>query len=129
MDYNTTVPQKCTTEFKINKRLLASAVERMLPMTGEKIQSPVRANITADEMKLSCTTSVGRATDSLSISAIGNDVVIGFNNRYMLDALKNADTDEVKIEMSGSLSPIIIKPIEGSSFLYLVVPMRLGAES
>ncbi|MBQ6152224.1 MAG: DNA polymerase III subunit beta [Ruminococcus sp.] len=129
LDYKTTVPQKCTTEFKINKRLLSSAVERMLPMTGEKIQSPVRANVTADEIKLSCTTTVGRATDSLPVSAIGNEVVIGFNNRYMLDALKNADTDEVKIEMSGSLSPIIIKPVEGNNFLYLVVPMRLSAES
>ena len=128
MDYKTTVPKKCTTEFKINKRVLASAVERMLPMTGEKIQSPVRANVTADEIKLSCTTSVGKATDSIHISSIGNEVIIGFNNRYMLDALKNADTDEIKVELSGSLSPIIIKPIEGNSFVYLVVPMRLGAE-
>ncbi len=129
LDYKTTVPSKCTTEFKINKRILSSAVERMLPMTGEKIQSPVRANVTPDEIKLSCTTSVGKATDSIMISAIGQEVVIGFNNRYMLDALKNADTDEVKIEMSGSLSPIIIKPVEGNAFLYLVVPMRLSAEA
>ena len=61
-------------------------------------------------------------------SVRGNDVEIGFNNRYLLDALKNAETAEIKVMLNGSLSPMIIKPIEGDSFTFLVVPMRLAAE-
>ena len=126
LDYK--MPQSASTEFVINTRILASSVERMALLTNEKIQSPVRCAISSNEIKLSCSTSVGRANDLISASVVGNDVEIGFNNRYLLDALKNADTDEVKIMLNGSLQPMIIRPVDGQSFTFLVVPMRLAAE-
>ena len=60
---------------------------------------------------------------------MGEDVEIGFNNKYLLDALKNCDTDEVKIRLNGSVSPMIIKPVKSDSVIYLVVPMRLSNEA
>ncbi|MBR1534920.1 MAG: DNA polymerase III subunit beta, partial [Ruminococcus sp.] len=126
LDYK--MPTSASTEFVINTRILASSVERMALLTNEKIQSPVRCSITADAIKLSCSTTVGRANDVIAASVRGNDVEIGFNNRYLLDALKNADTDEVKIMLNGSLQPMIIRPVDGQSFTFLVVPMRLAAE-
>ena len=126
LDYK--MPESSSTEFVINTRILASSVERMALLTNEKIQSPVRCSITADEIKLSCSTTVGRANDMISASVVGKDVEIGFNNRYLLDALKNAETDEVKIMLNGSLQPMIIRPVNGDSFTFLVVPMRLAAE-
>ena len=126
LDYK--MPTTASTEFVINTRILASSIERMALLTNEKIQSPVRCSITADEIKLSCSTAVGRANDMIAASVRGNDVEIGFNNRYLLDALKNADTDEVKILLNGSLQPMIIRPVSGESFTFLVVPMRLAAE-
>ncbi len=117
-----------STQFVINTRILASSVERMALLTNEKIQSPVRCSISADEIKLSCSTTVGRANDMIPASVTGNDVEIGFNNRYLLDALKNAETDEVRILLNGSLQPMIIRPVSGQSFTFLVVPMRLAAE-
>ena len=128
LDYKTTVPKTAQTEFVINTRILASSVDRMALLTNEKIQSPVRCSITADQIKLSCSTTVGRANDVIPASVIGKDVEIGFNNRYLLDALKNADTDEVRVILNGSLSPMIVKPVSGDSFTFLVVPMRLAAE-
>ena len=50
-------------------------------------------------------------------------------NKYMLDALKNTDTDEVKIIFNGSINPVIIKPVEGDSFLNIVALMRLANEN
>lgn len=126
LDYK--MPTSASTEFVINTRVLASSVDRMALLTNEKIQSPVRCSITADEIKLSCSTTVGRANDVIAASVRGNDVEIGFNNRYLLDALKNADTDEVKVMLNGSLQPMIIRPVDGQSFTFLVVPMRLAAE-
>ncbi len=128
LDYKTTVPKTASTEFVMNTRILASAVDRMSLLTNEKIQSPVRCTITADQIKLACSTTVGRANDMIPASVRGNDVEIGFNNRYLLDALKNAETDEIKVMLNGSLSPMIIKPVQGDSFTFLVVPMRLAAE-
>lgn len=126
LDYK--MPTSASTEFVINTRILSSSVERMALLTNEKIQSPVRCSITADEIKLSCSTTVGRANDLISASVRGDDVEIGFNNRYLLDALKNAETDEVKIMINGGLQPMIIRPVSGQSFTFLVVPMRLAAE-
>lgn len=126
LDYK--MPTSASTEFVINTRVLASSVDRMALLTNEKIQSPVRCSISADEIKLSCSTTVGRANDVITASVIGSDVEIGFNNRYLLDALKNADTDEVKVMLNGPLQPMIIRPVEGQSFTFLVVPMRLAAE-
>ena len=126
LDYK--MPVSASTEFVINTRILASSVERMALLTSEKIQSPVRCTISSDEIKLSCSTTVGRANDMIKASVVGNDVEIGFNNRYLLDALKNSDTDEVKVMLNGSLQPMIIRPVSGQSFTFLVVPMRLAAE-
>ncbi len=126
LDYK--MPASASTEFVVNTRILASAVERMALLTNEKIQSPVRCSISADEIKLSCSTSVGRANDMIPVSVIGNEMEIGFNNRFLLDALRYADTDEVKVMLNGSLQPMIIRPVEGQSFTFLVVPMRLAAE-
>ena len=49
---------------------------------------------------------------------------IGFNNRYLLYALRNADCEQVVFEISGPLSPVKILPTEGNEFTYLVLPVR-----
>ena len=58
----------------------------------------------------------------------GTGVEIGFNNRYLIDALKNAECDEVLVELSGALSPMKVMPKEGDGFLFLVLPVRLKSE-
>ena len=58
----------------------------------------------------------------------GKRVEIGFNNTYLTDCLKTVDVDEVNIELNGPISPIIIKPLEGDNFIFLIIPMRLKNE-
>ena len=58
----------------------------------------------------------------------GGEMEIGFNNRYLLDALKAAPADEVKVCLNSGSSPCIILPCEGDSFLYMILPVRLKAE-
>ncbi len=129
LDYNSTVPKDKKTELVINTRSIIDSVERMSLLNNDRVQSPVRCNFSDDEIKLSCASAVGRANDVISVPIIGEPVEIGFNNRYMLDALKNTDTDEIKLILNGPLAPMIIKPVKGDSFLSIVVPMRLANES
>lgn len=129
LDYKTTIPTETKTEVVINTRKLIDSVERMSLLNNDRIQSPVRCNFSDDEIRLSCISAVGRANDVLSVPIIGESVEIGFNNRYLLDALKNSDTDEVKLVLNGPLSPMIIKPVKGDCFLSIVVPMRLANEN
>ena len=47
-----------------------------------------------------------------------------FNSRYLLDALKSVDSEEIYMELTGSLSPGIIRPVENDDYIYLILPVR-----
>ena len=79
-------------------------------------------------IRMSCSTSIGKAYDECCCSTTGKLLEMGFNNRFLLDALKNVDTDMVRLELCGPLSPMKVLPLEGEHFLFLVLPMRLRAE-
>ena len=72
-----------------------------------------------------CQTNLGKVVDEFDADIEGEAVEIGFNNRYLLDALRNARCDKVAMEMTGPLSPVKILPADGSGdFIYLVLPVR-----
>lgn len=125
LDYKTTIPAGNKTEVKIKTRELINSVERMSLLTSEKIQTPIHLYVNEDDIRLACSTSIGKASDIIKTEIIGETTEIGFNNRYLLDALRNAETDEVKLELNGSLTPMKVTPVDGDDFLFLVVPMRL----
>lgn len=58
----------------------------------------------------------------------GDSVEMGFNNKYLMDALRAAESDEVRIELNGPVSPMKIYPPQGEDFLFLVLPVRLKNE-
>lgn len=124
LDYKTTVPAESKTEMIINTRSFIASVERMSLLTSDKIQSPIRCVVEDTQIKLFCSTAIGKANDAISAKITGENVEIGLNCRYLLDALKNTETDEVKIQLNGSLTPMKVVPTQGDSFLFLVVPMR-----
>ncbi len=128
LDYRTTIPKNEDTTIRINTRSLIESVDRIALITSDRVQSPVRFSISQNEIKLSCRTAVGRANDVIPVSTIGKDTEIGFNNKYVLEALRNTDCDEVTLVLNGSLSPMIIRPVQGDEFIFLVVPMRLNDE-
>ena len=63
-----------------------------------------------------CQTNLGRVVDEFNAQCEGDEVEIGFNNRYLLDALRNARTEQVKLEISGPLSPVKVLPTEAATF-------------
>jgi DNA polymerase-3 subunit beta len=54
---------------------------------------------------------------------------MGFSNRYLMDALNSCDTEEIKLEMTTSYGPLVITPVEGDSFLFIVLPVRIAKEN
>lgn len=129
LNYKSTIPKDFRTTAQVNKRILVNALERMALLTNTKAPTPTRASFALqnyDEVVFHCSSTIGKAIEKMPINIDGEPVGIGFNNSYMLDALKNIDTDELKMFFNGSNAPIIIKPVDGDSFLHLVLPMRLG---
>jgi len=101
---------------------------RLTAQITDRLKSPIRCLFDNNEVKLNCTTSMGRASDQLDVEMTGQSVEIGFNNRYLLEALRNTECDEVKVQLGGPLSPMKVVPKEGDSFLFLVLPVRLKSE-
>ena len=109
----------------MNTREFIGAVERASLVISDKIKSPLVCEFRDGQIILSCTTPLGSACDSIEAVIEGNAEEMGFNSRFLLEALKNTETDEVKIELGGPLSPMKILPTTGDSFLFLVLPVRL----
>ena len=125
LDYRAAIPKDCATELKVSTQKFINSVERVSLLITDRLKSPVRCIFEIDEIRISCSTAIGRANDKLSAQMTGDSIEIGFNNRFLLDALRNTECDEIRIQMSGPLSPMRILPPEGQSFLFLVLPVRL----
>ncbi len=128
MNYKTAIPPNHSTEIRVNARKFINSIDRMSLLLNERMKSPIRCRIENGMIKTSCNTPLGQANDEFEADIDGEDLEIGFDNKYMLDALRNADTDEVKIQMNSPLSPMVILPSEGDSFIFLVLPVRLRNE-
>ena len=112
----------------ITKQLLA-CIDRVSLIVSEKLKSPVRCLFDVGRVFLSAKTGAGEAKDICPIDGDGTGLEIGFNNRYLMDALRYAPAERVKMELNTGISPCIITPVEGEeNFLYMVLPVRLKAQ-
>lgn len=128
LDYNAAIPRNCSTSVKVSTRGLSSSIERTSLLISDRLKSPLRVVFDQNLVRMSCSTTIGKAYDQCESQSQGPVVEMGFNNRYLMDALKNSGTDMVKLEISGPLSPMKVLPLEGEDFLFLVLPMKLKSE-
>lgn len=129
LDYKTAIPRNNPIHIVVDNRAMISSIERISVVISEKQKSPVRCSFQADRVCMSAKTANGEAKDICPVAGDGNGLEIGFNNRYLMEALRYAPADSVKIELNTGVSPCIIVPTEGEeNFLYMVLPVRLKAQ-
>ena len=128
LNYKNSIPQVNKYKLDTSRRDLVDAVERVSLIISDKLKSPVRCVFGSGIVKLFSTSALGRASDECVISGDGEELEIGFNNKYLLEALKAAPADSVRIELSSGVTPCIITPVDGEqNFLYMILPVRLKA--
>ena len=126
LDYKSALPKDKKTEVTVSTRTMIESVERVSLLITDRLKSPVRCLFDHDKVMLSAKTGNGEAKDVCRVSGDGDKLEIGFNNRYLMEALRYAPADKVKIELNTGVSPAIIVPVEGEeNFLYMVLPVRL----
>lgn len=128
LDYNAAIPKTSSTTVLINTNDAVACIERAIPVIENNAKNPIRCLFDADEMRVSTVSSLGRVVDYTHANVSGARVEIGFNSKYVLDALNAADTDQVRIELNGPVSPVKVMPVNDDSYLFLVLPMRLKNE-
>ncbi|MCR5265530.1 MAG: DNA polymerase III subunit beta [Cyanobacteria bacterium RUI128] len=123
--YNKLIPTNLPKEAKINVSKMISAIERVSPMVNEKTLS-IKLNFTHNNLTLMADTpESGNSEDQLDITYGGEDISIAFNYRYLLDGLKNIDSENMIICMNTNLSATVIKPDNEEDFIYLIMPVQI----
>ena len=126
MDWRRVVPTKCPIKLTANVSDLASSIDRVGLIVSEKYKSPVRCIFSNQELLLKTNTTIGAAEDRCSIAGDGNELEIGFNVRYLADVLRAIPGEEVALELTNGLSPIVLTPCDDQQdFAYMVLPVRI----
>ena len=124
LNYKSAIPMSHTTQITVPVRSIIECIERTSLIITDR-SSPVRCTVENGIIKFSSVTAIGTATDKIAADIEGSNIEIGFNNRFVLDCLKVCDEQEIKIQMSSSNQPIVFLPMEGESFFFLVLPVRI----
>jgi len=128
LNYKNSVPQQSSYNFTVEKDELISAVERVSLIISDKLKSPVKCVFEDGIVKLYSASALGKASDECIMSGNGENLEIGFNDKYLLDALKAAPADDIKIELNTAITPCLISPADDNdNFLYMILPVRLKA--
>ena len=122
------IPKNSTVQVEGDKRALLASIDRVSLIISDKLKSPLRCVFDDGVLSITTKTGIGDAADQCPIDGNGGGLEIGFNNKYLMEALKAAPADRVGLEMSSGGAPCIILPAEGEqSFVYMVLPVRLKA--
>lgn len=115
----------------VNTAALCESLERVSLLINDDISSkaervPVRLNILMDKIELTCMTGKGKVHDVVDVSVMGDDIEIGFNYRYLLEALRACEEEEVKMEFSNPRSSAFIRSnANDDSYTFMILPVRL----
>lgn len=132
LNYKNTIPQEYPLSVTLDVEAFMAGIDRVSLLVNEKIKNPVRIGFAADRINMSCVTSLGHAKDVCAATVEGalpdEGFEIGFNHRYLLDALHALPDHNCVFQLINPLSPCVITPQEGDEYLYMILPVRLRNE-
>ena len=137
IDYNRVIPKETKIHAVVDRLAYISSLERASLVTEDKslgqVKSHVKFEFEGDVLKVSSESLSGSVYDEVAIEKEGDDLTIGFNCRFFLDALKSCDSEKVKVSMSSPLMSVVItsadEPNEENAktdYLYMVCPVRMN---
>lgn len=116
------------TKVTINKRKLLDSIDRATLLVKEGDKKPIIIDITDENMELKINSTIGSMREVIDISKNGKDLMIGFNPKFLIDALRVIDGDEVDIYLVNPKAPCFIKDSE-DSYVYMILPVNFTTVS
>ncbi len=127
LDYSRVIPAGCTTTVTVSTNAFLNSIDRASLIITERLKNPLRIRFD-NTVTIRCQTPLGSVQDEIPATIEGQAVEVGFNNRYLMDALRYSGKDEVTLQISGPLAPVKVVPTEGNDFMFLVLPLRFKNE-
>jgi len=124
-NYKQVIPQTCETKINLSVKEFLETVERASLLSRDKSGTNIiRINIESNELRIDQTSELGKISEQIAIEMEGKDVTIAFNAKFLIDALKVIDSDQILFELSGPFSPGVMRPLDNPNYIYLVLPVR-----
>ena len=129
LNYRKSIPDKFRFTVQVERAEFMSTIDRVSLIVSEKNSSPIRLSFNDGTIDCLCVTPIGKAEDICSCEGSGEGLEIGFNDSYLMDALKAAaGTDKLNVGLNTASSPCVIDAADGSgAFTYMILPVRLRA--
>ncbi len=125
--YNDILPKNYNCKVLLNKHEFLESIERASLLAKEGKNNLVKFSIEEQSMEITSRSEEGNVRETVLIEKLGDNLEIGFNSKYVLDVLKVITDERIILQFNSSISPCIIKPVEGDAFEYLVLPVRIAA--
>lgn len=113
------------TKVRVNKKELFNCIDRTTLLIKEGDKKPIIININESFMELKVNSTIGSMDEEIDITKTGKDLMIGFNPKFLMDALKVIDDEEIDLYMVNSKAPVFIKD-EEKKYIYLVLPVNFN---
>jgi DNA polymerase III subunit beta len=124
-NYEQVIPKDFKQRIRIGTERFLRAVRR-ISITARDSANVVRLNAVDRTLTISSNTpDVGRAQEDISVGIEGDPIPVAFNAKFLLDALTNIDSGEVFFDLTGSLSPGAIRPVDHADYVYVLAPVRV----
>lgn len=114
------------TKVRINKKELLNSIDRATLLVKEGDKKPIIINIGDEVMELKIKSQIGSMDEEIYINKEGKDLLIGFNPKFLIDALRVIDNEEVVLYLMNAKAPCFIKDDE-ESYIYLILPVNFNA--
>jgi len=131
MNYRAAIPAEWVMEMTADPAALLAAIKRVSLVLQEKIKAPLRMALSPTDgaITLSCISSIGEAQERVPVEGCTEAMEIGFNHRYLVDALNACTDDTVRLRVRSDVQPVVILPPQADDYLYMVLPVRLKASA
>ncbi|MBR3267351.1 MAG: DNA polymerase III subunit beta [Oscillospiraceae bacterium] len=123
--YRRSIPQNVKTEVYVSRKELIDSLDRCSLLISEKNKTAVRFQFEEDKIMISCQNVIGSVDDQLSCDLSGEKMIVGFNNRYLLEAVRAIQGDRVKIMLSGPDRAVKVMEADGENSIAIIMPVQV----
>lgn len=127
IEYKKLLPREHNTRIKLNTRNLLNSIERASLLSQSEKNNLIKLSIRDNTLAITSNTEKGNVYEEVDLELEGDYLDIAFNSRYLLEGLKNIESEEIFIEFTTNVNPCIIKPVDGNKYIYLLLPVRIAS--
>lgn len=123
--YRDIIPADSLTTTVVGTDVFIESIERASLLAKEGKNNLIKMSIKEDLLTITSRSEEGTVKEEIAVEKTGNDLDIGFNSKFVIDVMKAIDDEKISFHFKNGISPCVVKPIEGNSYEYLILPVRI----